>query len=102
MVVAEQRMEALEERTRALEARVRAARAAAAPSRPRSRLQRSPSGVAPRPKQRASMASGAGGRTSLGGRVLAWVGGLAVLVGIVFLLAIAVSRGWIGEDERAR
>src|SRR5215207_4925370 len=36
----------------------------------------------------------------LGGRVLAWVGGLAVLVGIVFLLAIAVSRGWIGEEAR--
>jgi hypothetical protein len=28
------------------------------------------------------------------------VGGLAVLVGIVFLLAIAVSRGWIGEEAR--
>ena len=36
----------------------------------------------------------------LGGRVLAWVGGAAVLLGIVFLLAIAVSNGWIGEGAR--
>jgi uncharacterized membrane protein len=36
----------------------------------------------------------------LGGRVLAWAGGVAVLVGIVLLLAIAVSHGWIGEGAR--
>jgi uncharacterized membrane protein len=36
----------------------------------------------------------------LGGRVLAWAGGLAVLVGIALLLAIAVSNGWIGEAAR--
>jgi uncharacterized membrane protein len=32
--------------------------------------------------------------------VLAWVGGLAVLVGIVFLFAIGISRGWIDESAR--
>jgi uncharacterized membrane protein len=36
----------------------------------------------------------------VGGRVLAWVGGLAVLLGIVFLFALAVSNGWIGETAR--
>ena len=36
----------------------------------------------------------------VGGRVLAWVGGVAVLVGIVFLFALAVSSGWIGETAR--
>lgn len=36
----------------------------------------------------------------LGGRVLAWVGGLAVLIGLAFLFAVGVSRGWIGEDAR--
>jgi uncharacterized membrane protein len=36
----------------------------------------------------------------VGGRVLAWVGGLAVLVGIVFLFALAISNGWIGETAR--
>ncbi|MDQ3644809.1 MAG: DUF2339 domain-containing protein [Actinomycetota bacterium] len=45
------------------------------------------------------------GQTSLedllGGRVLAWLGGIAVVLGIVFLFAIAVSRSWIGETERS-
>jgi len=36
----------------------------------------------------------------LGGRVLAWVGGAAVLVGLAFLFALGVSSGWIGEGER--
>ena len=36
----------------------------------------------------------------LGGRVLAWVGALAVLVGLVLLLVIAISNGWIGETAR--
>jgi uncharacterized membrane protein len=36
----------------------------------------------------------------LGGRVLAWVGGVAVLLGIVLFLALAVSRGWIGVEAR--
>lgn len=36
----------------------------------------------------------------VGGRLLAWAGGLAVLVGIALLLAIAVSNGWIGEATR--
>ena len=36
----------------------------------------------------------------VGGRVLAWVGGLAVLVGLVFLFALAISNGWIGETAR--
>jgi uncharacterized membrane protein len=36
----------------------------------------------------------------LGGRVLAWVGGLAVLLGVVFLVATAIHRGWIDEPTR--
>ena len=36
----------------------------------------------------------------LGGRVLAWAGGLSLLAGLLFLLVIAVSRGWIGEEAR--
>jgi hypothetical protein len=34
------------------------------------------------------------------GRVLAWAGGAAVFIGLVLLLAVAVSRGWIGEGMR--
>jgi uncharacterized membrane protein len=36
----------------------------------------------------------------LGGRILAWVGGSAVLLGVVFFLVMAVSRGWIDEPTR--
>lgn len=36
----------------------------------------------------------------LGGRVLAWVGGLAVLLGLVFLFALGISSGLIGEAGR--
>jgi uncharacterized membrane protein len=36
----------------------------------------------------------------LGGRVLAWTGGVAVVAGIAFLLAVAISRGWIGPGGR--
>ena len=32
--------------------------------------------------------------------MLAWLGGVAVLAGLAFLLTIAVSRGWIGEGAR--
>ena len=36
----------------------------------------------------------------MGRRVLGWVGGGAVLTGLVFLLVVAVSRGWVGEEAR--
>ena len=36
----------------------------------------------------------------LGGRALAWLGGVTMLVGIVLFLALAVSHGWIGEQAR--
>jgi uncharacterized membrane protein len=35
-----------------------------------------------------------------GGRVLAWVGGLAILAGAVLFLAMAISRGWLDEETR--
>ena len=36
----------------------------------------------------------------LGGRVLAWLGGVAVAIGLAFLMALAISNGWIGEGAR--
>ncbi|MEA2197232.1 MAG: hypothetical protein QOJ25_1283 [Solirubrobacteraceae bacterium] len=36
----------------------------------------------------------------LGGRLLAWLGGAAVVTGIVLFFAYAISRGWIGETAR--
>ena len=60
---------------------------AATPARP------SPARPAPESPQR-------GLEEILGGRVLAWVGGVAILLGIVFLLGIAIDRGWIDEPMR--
>ena len=36
----------------------------------------------------------------LGGRVLAWVGGIAVVLAAVFFLAMAIHNGWIDEPTR--
>ena len=36
----------------------------------------------------------------LGGRVLGWLGAAALLVGLLFLLVMAASRGWLGEEAR--
>src|SRR6478735_8762598 len=36
-----------------------------------------------------------------GGRVLAWIGGLATLLGIVFLMRSAVDASWFTEEVRA-
>jgi uncharacterized membrane protein len=36
----------------------------------------------------------------IGGRLLAWLGGVATLIGIVLFLALAISRGWLGEEAR--
>ena len=36
----------------------------------------------------------------LGGRLLALAGGIAVIVGLAFLVALAVERGWMGEAAR--
>jgi uncharacterized membrane protein len=36
----------------------------------------------------------------LSGRVLAWVGGVALVMGAVFFLSLAFSRGWIGPELR--
>ena len=35
-----------------------------------------------------------------GGRVLAWIGGLAMLFAAVLFVGMAISRGWINEDAR--
>ncbi len=32
--------------------------------------------------------------------MLAWLGGIAVIAGLAFLLTVAISRGWIGESGR--
>jgi uncharacterized membrane protein len=36
----------------------------------------------------------------ISGQVLAWVGGLSLLLGALFFLSLAFSRGWIGPEAR--
>lgn len=36
----------------------------------------------------------------VGGRILAWLGGVAIVVGAILFLVIAVDRGWIGVEAR--
>jgi uncharacterized membrane protein len=35
-----------------------------------------------------------------GGRVLAWIGGLATLLGVIFLMRSAVDSSWFTEEVR--
>jgi uncharacterized membrane protein len=38
--------------------------------------------------------------TRLEGRVLAWLGGIALVLGAIFFLSLAFTRGWIGPELR--
>jgi uncharacterized membrane protein len=55
---------------------------------------------APRPRPDATLPAMPDLEEVLGGRVLAWLGGAAVVLGLAFFFALAISRGWIGEAER--
>jgi uncharacterized membrane protein len=126
-VVTEERLQAVERRAQELERRMLRVEAAAldgqrvAPERPRQaprqasvaeRVRPERPSVAERPRRvppRASLAAGVRPdrparevdlEQLLGGRVLAWIGGVAVLAGLALLFALAVSRGWIGEGGR--
>lgn len=99
------RIDTLERTTRALATRLEALEAssaivpAIAPSQPAPYIAPLAPDAAKEPAP-APAAPGLSLEDLLGGRVLAWAGGLAVLVGIVLLLTIAVSQGWIGEGAR--
>ncbi|HEX8207063.1 MAG TPA: DUF2339 domain-containing protein, partial [Solirubrobacteraceae bacterium] len=117
----ERRTEGLTERIARLEEELAAARvdapprftppgarpSALAPERPD--VRRPPAPLAPpraaRPSAppsgtRAARPSRASLEDLVAGRVLAWAGGAAVFVGLVLLVAVAISRGWIGEGAR--
>src|SRR5437868_5791277 len=100
----ESRLSSLEERVRTLEGLLRVALASApqpaAPAPPPV-----PATVAPPPPP-PSRAPAPVVREPLdleqvlGGRVLAWVGGIAVVLAAVFFLVMAVHNGWIDETTR--
>src|SRR4051812_17114575 len=107
----EDRIAALEARASTLEAKVRELEGGhagavwnpAAPEAPRFARPQAPRSAAP-PSGPARPAAALPPARSLedfvGGSVLAWLGGFAVLAGLAFLLTIAISRGWIGEGAR--
>ncbi len=97
------------------------ARAAAAPSAPGASELRSAAPTSPPAAdepRRAVAAAATSGTTSaapgvqppartaweltdlLAGRVLAWIGGAAVFIGVLLFLALAVAHGWIGPAAR--
>ena len=60
---------------------------------PRPEPQRPP----PKPRVTVSLADL---EARLTGRALAWVGGLALVLGAIFFLSLAFTRGWIGPEAR--
>src|SRR4051794_10549062 len=92
-LMVEARLAALEARTRTLEERLRRfeppAPSVATPVAP-------PLPVAPPPRRTRQLDL----EEFLGGSLLAWLGGAAVLAGLAFLLTVAISRGWLGEGAR--
>ena len=87
----EARLQALEERVRTLEAIVAAPKAPPRPAAP----------FPPPPVRPAAPAKPPVDLEALfGGRVLAWVGGLAVFLAAVFFLVMALRNGWIDEPTR--
>src|SRR4051794_32764284 len=104
MVNNKERTMQLEDRVAALEARTHAleelfgldtlAEVAAPPAPER------PAPAMPAPLRPAERAPRRDLEDLFGGSGLAWLGGVAVVAGLAFLLTIAVSRGWIGEGAR--
>lgn len=108
MTDVDERLAAVERRLAAIEHALAtmgpqpAARAAAPTPKPEARLPPPlrPPGARPPRSRRLPEAPALELEDLLGGRVLAWVGGVAVVLGVVFFLVMAVSRGWIDEPTR--
>jgi hypothetical protein len=102
MSITEERLTRLEERFWQLEerlARLERPTVAAPQSslvRPRPPTPPRPRPAAARPEPRRELDL----EELLGGRLLALAGGVAVIVGLAFLAALAVERGWLGEGTR--
>ena len=91
----EARLHELEERIARLEAVVSASAPAPKPFPTRATPPApAPRREAPPPRQQLDF------EDLLGGRVLAWVGGSAIVIGVVFFLALAINHGWIDRPTR--
>ncbi len=112
MATLESRVQALEERAAALEGRLAGggwgpeAPLCASPAREPLPPAVTTAPPAPQPARPPAPPPAAPAHASLsledvlGGRVLAWVGGVAVAIGVILMLAIAASKGWIDEGAR--
>src|SRR4051794_27834546 len=98
----ESRLRSLEERVKTLEALLAVGPPAAAAPKPKPPVQPPapwPTAAAPPPPPRPAREP-LDLEQVLGGRVLAWVGGVAVVLAAVFFLVMAVHNGWIDETTR--
>lgn len=102
LTLLEDRMLRLQKRLERVEAKLAAepgpSTAAAAPALSRPVPPPAPKRVPPRPQSPPRREFDL--EELLGGRLLALAGGVTVLIGLVFLVALAVERGWL--DEKAR
>lgn len=99
-MVDEARFEAIERRLARLERLLRVEEAPApTPARPAAPMH-PPAAPPPVPSREPVRAPDVNLEELFGGRVLAWLGGSAVVLGAVFFLVMAVSRGWIDEPTR--
>ena len=96
----EQQLADLRRRLERMERRVFPSAAPEPPPRPAPVASRAATPARPAPARPSSKPSQRDFEEVLGGRVLAWVGGVAILLGIVFLLGIAIDHGWIDEPMR--
>ena len=100
----ESRLSSLEERVRTLEGLLRVALASApqpaAPAPPPVPATVAPPPLPPSRAPAPVVREPLDLEQVLGGRVLAWVGGIAVVLAAVFFLVMAVHNGWIDETTR--
>lgn len=92
--VQDRRLETVEERIERLENALAAAGILLDAPRPAPELP--PVEVRPPAPQRRELAW----EDVVGGRVFAWVGGVAVVLGVAFFVGMAINRGWIGVPAR--
>ena len=95
----EQRLNFLEERVKTLE-RALGLKAASVPAPARLSFPPAPSVQAQPSAPVEPYTPGPDLEDLLGGRVLGWLGGIAVAVAAVFFVVMAVRNGWIGEAAR--
>src|SRR4051812_22486518 len=112
MASADERLDRIERALHELAQRVARLEHGWAPERPTARPEAPPAaqraapqqpGPEPQPEERRPAAPALARvdiEDLLGGRVLAWLGGAAVLVGVVLFVAYAVRIGWIDEPTR--